>query len=280
MKRTLQYSISLLLAGVFLYWAFAGIDFYELKKTLLGVSWPWLLAVVLITCSTLVIRAWRWLVFIRPFAPQVGLRDATLALAICYAANAVVPRSGEALRALSLKWSAGAPFAPLFGTVVVERVLDMIWLVILVGLSFSLLHQRLDEAFPWLGAAALWTSVACGCFVLALIAAILMRQRAVVLVSRLLNPVSPALSTWVSDLLTTFLDTLYALRTFSAYSAIALSSVLLNLGYGAMIYCAFFAFGLQESYGLGLEATLAVLAISSLGMVVPTPGGTGTYQVF
>ena len=84
----------------------------------------------------------------------------------------------------------------------------------------------------------------------------------------------------IGDLLTTFLDTLYALRTFSAYGAIALSSLMLNLGYGAMIYCAFLAFDLQATYNLGVEAALAVLAISSLGMVVPTPAGTGTYHKF
>ncbi len=45
-----------------------------------------------------------------------------------------------------------------------------------------------------------------------------------------------------------------------------------------MTYAAFFAFGLQGQ--VGLSGALVVLAISSIGISLPTPGGTGTYHAF
>jgi uncharacterized membrane protein YbhN (UPF0104 family) len=48
--------------------------------------------------------------------------------------------------------------------------------------------------------------------------------------------------------------------------------------YALMTYVAFFAFDLNVTLGPG--AALVVLAISSIGVAIPTPGGTGTYHFF
>jgi glycosyltransferase 2 family protein len=280
MTNLLKYGATFGLMAFFLYWAFDGINLADLGQVLLQARWPGLVLIIVITLCTLVIRAWRWRILMRPFAPQVTLRDATLALAVCYAANAVFPRSGEALRALSLKWSADAAFGPLMGTVVVERILDVIFLVVLVGLSFALLKERLAQAFPWLGAMALWTLGFCCLFLVGLGAAIILRQRALALAKKLLSPISPRLSEWLCNLLETFLDTLYSLQNPAAYLGIIISSILLNGGYVTMVYTSFVAFGLDTEYGLGFEAAVAVLAISSLGVIVPTPGGIGSYHTF
>jgi len=58
---------------------------------------------------------------------------------------------------------------------------------------------------------------------------------------------------------------------------ILLSIVIWGL-YAAMQYAAFFAYGLQSS--LGFDAAIVVLTISSIGIALPTPGGTGTYHAF
>jgi uncharacterized membrane protein YbhN (UPF0104 family) len=58
---------------------------------------------------------------------------------------------------------------------------------------------------------------------------------------------------------------------------IAASSAVIWFLYILMIYVAFFAFGLGD---LGLGGALVVEAISSIGMALPTPGGTGTYHAF
>ena len=125
LRSFLRYIVSLGLMAVFLYWAFEGIEPRSLWRAIAGTSVTWVAVLVFTALVTLALRAWRWRVLMRPFTTDVSLWDASVALAICYAGNVVVPRSGEALRALSLYWVRGTKIGSVLGTVVVERTLDM-----------------------------------------------------------------------------------------------------------------------------------------------------------
>ena len=58
---------------------------------------------------------------------------------IGYIANMVVPRMGEASRAAVLKGTDGVPFDKGFGTIVAERVIDVLCLGIVAG------HCRINQ---------------------------------------------------------------------------------------------------------------------------------------
>ena len=230
------------------------------------------------TLLTLVLRAWRWTVFLRPCAPQVTLWDATLALTICYTGNIAIPRSGEALRALSLRWSRGASLGSVLATVVVERILDLVWLIFFIGLSLLLLHGRIQAEYPWMGPVTLMALAGSLALLIGLALISLYRHRALQVVERLLSPVPARLAARIVDLLETFIQGLEALRTPAAYAEIMISSLLLNLGYCAIIYQSLRCFGLDEAHGLGVGAAIVVMAISSLGVIVPTPAAAGPYH--
>jgi glycosyltransferase 2 family protein len=280
LKKTVQYLISLALMFFFLYWAFREVNPAVLWATIVELPLLWVAAIVFTTLCNLALRSWRWIVLMRPFAPQVSMRDAILALAICFTANVVIPRSGEALRAISLRWTRQIRISSVLATVVVERILDLIWLVVFLGASLVLLRNRINEAFPLLeplGIIALIGSI------LALVSLALVsiyRQRTLVIVETLLGKVSPQLAGKVTDLLSTFLNGLQALNSPAAYLKIGVSSLLLNLGYTAFVYEAFIGFGFTNSYGLGPGAALVTMAISSIGVIFPTPGAAGTYHAF
>ena len=282
-KKTLQYIISLILMALFLYWAFEGINLDDLWASLRNISLFWLAALILTTLITLVLRAWRWIVLMRPFASQISLWNATLALAICYAGNIFVPRSGEALRAFSLYWTRGTSLSSVLATVVVERIFDMVWLIIFVGISLLLLRDRLDvinQAFPTvgpqLGMLTLLILLACILALTGLLLISLYRERALKLVDCLLSKISKRLAKALIGTLETFIQGLAALRTPSAYGEILVSSLILNLGYILIVYEAFLAFDIP----LGWDAALVIMALSALGMVVPTPSGAGSYHFF
>ena len=61
---------------------------------------------------------------------------------------------------------------------------------------------------------------------------------------------------------------------------LAASSVLLELGYVAIIWAAFHGFGMAGRYGLGLGAALVIMVLSSVGVLIPTPGSAGSYHAF
>ena len=259
----------------FLYWAFTGIDLRTLLATLAEVSVSWLATLVAAVFATLVLRAWRWQILMRPFTTQVTLWDATKALGICYASNLFIPRSGELLRALSLKWTRGASVTSVLGTVLVERIIDLVGLVLFVGISVMLLRDRIHEAFPWLGWASIVVSAACLFALVGLVLISLHREKALVRIERILTPVSGKLADSTVRLVDTFVKGLGALHNPSAYLEILLSSALLNFGYILIIYIGFLA----SEISLGWDAALVIMALSAIGMTAPTPGGSGAYHL-
>jgi glycosyltransferase 2 family protein len=280
LRKTVQYLISLALMFFFLYWAFREVNPAVLWGTIVELPLLWVAAIVFTTLCMLVLKSWRWIVLMRPFAPQVSMRDASLALAICYTANIAIPRSGEALRAISLKWTRGTRISSVLATVVVDRILDLIWLVVFLGASLVLLRSRINEAFPLLEPLSIIALIG-SILALALLALIsIYRQRALVTVEHLLGKVSPQLAGKVTDLLGTFLNGLQALHSPTAYLEIVVSSLLLNLCYTAFVYEAFIGFDFTNSYGLGPGAALVIMAISSIGVIFPTPGSAGAYHAF
>lgn len=278
LRSALRFAASLALMALFLYWAFRGIDTELLWQALAGISPIWVAAMVATTLLTLVLRAWRWTVFLRPCAPRVTLWDAVLALTICYTGNIAVPRSGEALRALSLRWSRGASIGSALATVVVERILDVVWLIFFIGLSLLLLHGRIQAVYPWMAPVTLLALAGSLALLVGLSLISVYRRRALQVVEHLLSPLSARLASRISGLLETFIQGLEALHTPAAYAEIMVSSLLLNLGYCAIIYQSLHCFGLDETHGLGVGAAVVVMAISSLGVIVPTPAAAGPYH--
>ncbi|MSR82572.1 MAG: flippase-like domain-containing protein [Candidatus Latescibacteria bacterium] len=276
LKRALQFLVSLGLMALFLYWAFKGTDPGALWGAVRQISLPWVVVLLVITCVTVQLRAWRWQLLMRPFAPGVSNWDASLALVICYAANIAIPRSGEALRALSLNWTRGLPVTSVVATVVVERILDLVWLIIFVGISLLLLRGRLDDAFPLLAPLSLLALVGCIFLLAALVLTSLYRERALVLVEGILSRISRPLAAKVCGLLETFTHGLEALHSPAVYAEIVLSSSLLNLGYALIIYASFSCFA--ETTGLGLGASVVIMTLSSVGVIIPTAASAGPYH--
>ena len=280
LKNLVQYLFSFGLMALFLYWAFSGVDFEALESSAAEASPLWIGLIIVSTLVTLVVRAWRWLVLMRPFAPSVTVWDASIALAVCYTANLVVPRSGEALRAISLKWMRNTSIGSVMATVVVERIIDFFCVICLVGVSIFLLQTRVQQAFPWMEGAMLGSSAFCLLLLAILVLVSVYPERGQVIVHGVLGALSKRLATAVANVLEKFIQGLRAsLHNPAAYVEIVVSSIILNIGYILIIYQAFRAFGFHHPpYELGASAALVLMAIPSLGFIAPTPGGTGSYH--
>ncbi|NKB67242.1 MAG: hypothetical protein GKR89_09285 [Candidatus Latescibacteria bacterium] len=275
-KYALRYGLSLGLGAVFIYWALQGIELDQLWRAATSLEWGWLGLITLSVLASLLVRAWRWLVLLAPFAPGIGLYNASLALAVGYSANVFIPRSGEALRVLSLHWTRGATITPLLGTVLLERILDVIWLLIFIGLSLLLLPSQLVQAYPWLGLFTLIALVGCVVALGGLVLICVYRRAVRIWLSQRLEPRYPRLGGKINRILAAFLDGLTTLHRPAAYLQLFVSSALLNLIYVAINYWAFLGMGL----GLDFGAALVVMTVSTFGIIVPTPGGMGSYHLF
>ena len=77
-------------------------------------------------------RAYRWNYLLRPLGYKPTFMMRTLTVMISYFSNLGIPRSGEVLRATALATYADVPFEKSFGTIVTERIIDVIVLFSLI----------------------------------------------------------------------------------------------------------------------------------------------------
>jgi uncharacterized protein (TIRG00374 family) len=138
--------IAFLAVGILLLWfAFSNVNFNRLASDLKEADYSWLLLSVLFGLIAYVSRARRWVLLVNPLGFHPSLRNAFYALMTGYLANLALPRIGEITRCVALGKKENIPVDQLIGTVVVERTIDflslmliMIFLIITSGDQISL----------------------------------------------------------------------------------------------------------------------------------------------
>ena len=117
-----------------LYAAIRKVQWSSLINTLEGVTLVWPAGILGIVFAFVIIKAWRWQLLLR-FVPGVSFRELHAAVYIGLAANFFVAHMGEFLRTAMLSRRCHAPFSGVFASVMVERVLDFIALLMLLAVS-------------------------------------------------------------------------------------------------------------------------------------------------
>lgn len=125
--------LAFLAVGILLLWfAFSNVNFTKLAAGLKEAEYSWLLLSVLFAFIAFVSRARRWVLLINPLGFNPSVLNAFYALMTGYLANLALPRIGEITRCISLGKKAKIPVDQLIGTVVVERTIDFISLLIIM----------------------------------------------------------------------------------------------------------------------------------------------------
>jgi uncharacterized protein (TIRG00374 family) len=92
-------------------------------------------------------RAYRWGFLLQPLGYRPRFLNLVLTVLITYVSNLGIPRSGEVLRSTALRAYEKIPFEKSFGTVVMERLVDLILLLICVGIGFLLERDMVRSLF-------------------------------------------------------------------------------------------------------------------------------------
>jgi uncharacterized protein (TIRG00374 family) len=293
MKQALKIAFSILLAAFFLWLAFREIEWEEFFRALRTANPIWLIVTVFILVLSCLPRAWRWTILLRPIHPHIPILAAFRAVLIGYAGNSVFPRAGEIARVVALRQKVDVPFSTILATVVVERILDLlafaiIFLIVVLTVrdkintafaDLTLFGYRLLELMP-LELFSLLLTVGILCILIFLGLLSLYGKRFLPLVQNLLSHLSPTFADRTVDILEMFLEGMASIRSLSGYLGIFVSTVVLNTMYWLSIFLPFYSFQLHINYGLNAFDALVVLTIATIGVILPTPGGAGTYHLF
>ncbi len=274
LKALIKYSVSTLLAASLLYWAFSKSDlrWTDIYQTAQSANYQWIIISVIIALISHLLRAFRWAQLLGAIAFNPGTTRTFTAVLIGYFANFIVPRMGEVSRCGSLQKTANIPFEKSFGTVITERIFDLLGLAVLVGLTFIVEWEPIQQfLFPNFHFPPTMFLAGLGAGAMACLGLIwILRDRLHVRWEQFAatNKVGQLLQGWFVGIL--------SIKEVENPAKFILYTILIWVAYFANTYTLLLAFPISAS--LSLSAGLTVLVMGTFGMATPTQGGIGAYH--
>ena len=175
--RVVQTGLGLALGGALLWFAFARINIADLGRRLAQVQIAWLLLALACYWAALAIRSWRWRIILSPVS-RLSFLQVYHGLVVGYAANNVLPaRLGELVRADYLGRRHGISRLSIVGTIVVERLFDVIVFIGFIVVGIAGLHGHSNSKIPEILHAVELIALACVLLGLMLFALIRFRHK-------------------------------------------------------------------------------------------------------
>lgn len=238
-----------------------------------GIAFGWFLLVIVFFMISNASRALRWNMLLRPlgYAPRFG--NAFLTILVGYFLNLALPRMGEIARCGAFSRYERIPLEKVLGTVVVDRIIDMLSILLLTVLAFVLeydtIRQFVGEHVTLSGKGSVlqvifWVILPLS--VLGVLVAWKMRHR----LSQL------GFFQKILSLLKGFWEGIKTIGQLERPWLFVLHSINVWFMFFLMSYIAFRTFGATS--GLPMVAALMVFVFATWGVVVPSPGGMGSYH--
>jgi len=279
LKQTFQAVLFLALAILLLWLSFRGIDFRDLGAVLLKAHYWWLAPAIIVSILSFLIRARRWTLLIEPLGYKANVVNAYHAVLTGYFANMIFPRLGEVAKCAALGKKEKIPFDRLVGTMLAERTVDIITVLVLLGLTLvagsTVTGSFLSDNVITPAGERLSSSIGSLTVISILIAAL--GIAAVVLYFKLrpklsVKPFFARIYTFSDGII----DGLKSIARLKRRWEFILLTILLWLSYLLMSF--FPLLCLDSTSDLGLRGAMFILVVGSFGMAVPVQSGLGAYH--
>lgn len=276
-SRPVQTTFGLVAAAILLWLFFRGTDLAAIRESLAGARLSLILAAVAMTLLGYLLRAMRWKVLLAPLG-SAALWNCFVATAIGFMVNSLVPpgRLGEIARPYVLARKEGFSASSAFATIFLERVLDLVTVVLLIGLS--LLVARLPSSSEdvvrglKIGGALGLAGSATALAVMFVVAR--HRERTLSVAERWCRLFPARISVVVMRFLETFVAGLAVLVDTARFLKATVLSLVLWATIAGAFYFGALALGVRFPYG----DTFLVIGFLTVGVAVPTPGAVGGYH--
>ncbi len=251
-----------------------------------GANPIWLIMICIAFMISNISRALRWNMLIEPLGYKPKTFNTFFATMVGYLVNLALPRAGEIAKPATVTRYERIPLDRLMGTIVVDRVFDVLMLLVVTGITFLTQFNHLynflfgdtapkaecvnempvQEAgfeIPWL----LLFQIG---FLIGIITLI-------IIALKWKTVKETAIAQRIIGLIINFgegIKTVFKLRSPMLF---VVHTLTIWLMYYLMMYLCFFAYG--PTAGLSPLAALLAFTFGTFGMVIPSPGGMGTYQI-
>ncbi len=275
----LKYLFFIALGVALLFLAFRDLAFAELWAELKTANYWWFFAAIIVAIISHVFRAFRWNQLIAQMGYKTRTSTTFYAVMMGYLANLALPRLGEVTRCGFLSKKENIPFNSLFGTVVAERVFDLVILMLIISVvvatQIKIIGGFLNEMLvqPLLG-------IYYGNFIaiIIVVAVMIILTITLIFVFRKLKPwlKTTMLYEKAEYFIDGFLSGLKSIAKVKQKGLFLFNTFMIWFLYLVMIILPFYAF--KETSILTFFDGVTLLGIGSLGIVAPVPGGIGSYH--
>ena len=265
--------LPLLLGGAILYWMYRGFDFQGIKQVVLHeMNWTWMLLSFPFGILAQAFRGWRWRQTLEPMGEKTRNSVVVNTIFTSYAVSLLIPRVGEFTRCGLLKRWEGVSFAKALGTVVTERAVDTLMVLLYSGLIllfemsvfgsfFKKTGTSLDHILTSFSLTGWLVTGICGIAVMLLLHMLLRRLSIYNKVKMTLHGI------WEGVL---------SLKDIKNLPLYLLFSVGIWVMYFLHFYLTFFCFDFTKALGIG--CALVCFVVGNFAVIVPTPNGAGPWH--
>jgi glycosyltransferase 2 family protein len=265
------------IALAMLWYAFRGMDPSKIWDGIKNANVFWLFASLISGFIALYLRAYRWKLLMEPLGFEITTKKSFLSLCTGYLFNLVFPRAGEITRSTMIAKTSEIPFNSAFGTVITERILDLLCLITLIlstyFLEFSLINDFFNQYIfnPITSKFNQDTT-----FLLGLLAVF---GTIIIILFFTLKSKIEKLPLYVK--IASFLNGIAKGMASIVKSKNPIALILSTLGiwvfYYTMTYAICFCF--LSTSNLSFTAGLVLLVVSGIGMSAPVQGGIGIFHI-
>ncbi|WP_321478510.1 lysylphosphatidylglycerol synthase transmembrane domain-containing protein [uncultured Bacteroides sp.] len=272
-KKALKLLLPLVLGGVILFWVYRDFDFSKIGDVIFHeLNWWWMLLSLVFGVFSHIFRGWRWKQTLAPLGAFPKTSNCVNAIFISYAANLLLPRVGEVSRCGILSKYDGVSFSKSLGTVVTERLIDSLCVVLITSVTLLLQINVFNRFFEKTG-----TNVhSIGEFFTS--AEFYIILFCVIGVSVLLYYLLKTLSFFekMRGIVLNVWEGIMSLKKVNNIYLFILYTVLIWFCYFMQFYVTFYCFPFSSN--LGLLAGLVLFVGGSFAVIVPTPNGAGPWH--
>ncbi|HLV24173.1 MAG TPA: lysylphosphatidylglycerol synthase transmembrane domain-containing protein [Moheibacter sp.] len=255
---------AIILAAVFIWLTLKQTDIEVLKSAAKSANYFWFIASMALSIFSYWLRAARWKLLLEGIGYEMKTKSGFWAVSLGYFTNLVIPRSGEIARATSLYKMEKVPADKSIGTIVLERVIDVLFLALFFVLTLIFNAETLFSFFSFTETPSLGKyGILLGIFFLAFLILLAFRKK--------LKGFSiyQRIELFLKGIWVGFKSILH----LKERTKFILYSFGIWLCYFLMTYLVIFAFPETSHFSLGTGFFLIVSG--ALGMILPAVGGLG-----
>lgn len=277
-KRSLSILFSFLLTILFLYIAFHNVNFGDVLEVVSKASLFWIIILIVSSLLAHYLRAYRWKIILNSVKPDTTMKYLFGSLMVGYAINCVVPRLGEIVRAVLIgKWE-NVSRSSMFGAIILERVIDVLFLCFAIFISALIWSEDLYFKLPWLKTSLYISFFGIVGVVIFLFLIIMYKEKFYGVLVKMMSKISDKYAHKAAHIFEMLIEGFKSLRGTKNYVLTFFLSVLIMLLYAFSSYVGFFTLGMNVLKPVSYQMAWILMSISGIGVIIPTPNGTGSYH--